>query len=92
MSQHPTRPEGGYGVVASTWPREVVESVGRNLERGRFKKLGCHSARLAALTAAGFVQDGVTAEWKAGWLSDADYLSTAGWGLNQPGVMLAKDW
>ena len=72
----------GYGVVSSIWQDSDVAAVGRELERGRFRKLGSHSAREAALTAAGFVRDSVTDEWRAGWVSDDEYLSRSGWGLN----------
>ena len=87
---------GGFGVVSSIWQLEDVSEVGRQLERGRFKRIGSHSARESALTSAGFVRDEVTREWKAGWLDDDDYLQLSGWGLNKsfkevPGRLLSKD-
>ena len=64
----------GFGVVSSFWKVEDVAAVGQELERGRFRKFGSHSAREAALAAAGFVRDSNTADWKAGWVSDDEYL------------------
>lgn len=86
---------GGYGVVSSVWKRSEVATVGRNLERGRFKRTGPHSARESALTSAGFVPDEVTNEWEAGSLEDQEYLQLSGWGLNEafeevPGNLLQK--
>lgn len=86
---------GGYGVVSLVWKRSEVARVGRNLERGRFKRIGPHSARESALTSAGFVRDEVTNEWKAGSLEDQEYLQLSGWGLNEafeevPGYLLQK--
>ncbi|CAK0807877.1 unnamed protein product, partial [Prorocentrum cordatum] len=44
----------GYGLARAFWPRELVESVGRVPERARFRRRCAHSAREAALCAAGF--------------------------------------
>ena len=52
----------GDGVDSSFWKEGDVATVGRELERGRFRKLGSHSARETALTAAGLVRDSVTDE------------------------------
>ncbi|OLQ04427.1 hypothetical protein AK812_SmicGene12519 [Symbiodinium microadriaticum] len=88
----------GYGVVSSFWKVADVAAVGRELERSRFKKLGMHSARDSALTAAGFTKDEATQEWRAGWLTAAEYLNRTGWGLNEtfkevPGRLLSsEDW
>ena len=86
-------------MVSSFWKVEDVVAVGRELERGRFRKLGSHSACEVALTAAaGFVRDSNTEDWEAGWVSDEEYLSRSGWGTNQdftevPGRLLSsKDW
>ena len=86
----------GFGVVSSHWKVDDVATVGRELERGRFKKMGMHSAREAALTAAGFVRNELTKEWKAGWCSSEDYLARSGWALNHdfvevPGRLLTAD-
>ena len=63
-----------FGVVSAIWSRDDAAKVGRNLERSRFRKEGCHSAREAALTAAGFVRDEVTQLWRAGWIDSEDCL------------------
>eukprot|EP00435_Cladocopium_sp_Y103_P072928 s29_g41.t2 len=86
----------GFGVVSSFWKREDVARVGRLQERSRFKRLGSHSAREAALTTAGFVRDQVTNEWVAGWMDDEHYLQHSGWGLNKdfaevPAHLLQRD-
>ncbi|CAK0819305.1 unnamed protein product, partial [Prorocentrum cordatum] len=44
----------GYGLARAFWPRELVESAGRVPERARFRRRCAHSAREAALCAAGF--------------------------------------
>ncbi|CAK0823925.1 unnamed protein product, partial [Prorocentrum cordatum] len=44
----------GYGLARAFWPQELVESVGRVPERARFRRRCAHSAREAALCAAGF--------------------------------------
>ena len=88
----------GFGVVSSYWEVDDVASVGRELERSRFKKLGMHSARDSALTAAGFIKDEATQEWRAGWATSDEYLTRSGWALNRefkevPGRLLrADDW
>ena len=86
----------GFGVVSSHWQQHEVASAGRNLERARFRKLGSHSARASALTAAGFVHDEATDQWKAGWLDSPSYLEHTGWALAQefkeiPGYLLQAD-
>ncbi|CAE7279311.1 unnamed protein product [Symbiodinium natans] len=86
----------GFGVVSSHWQQHEVASAGRNLERARFRKLGSHSARASALTAAGFVHDEATDQWKAGWLDRPSYLEHTGWALAQefkeiPGYLLQAD-
>ena len=73
----------GFGVISAIWSRDGVAKVGRNLESSRFRKEGCHSAREAALTAAGFVRDEVTQLWRAGWIDSEDYLQKKGWGLSK---------
>ena len=55
--------EGGCGVCCSTWPEEVVSEVGRVGERSRFRRVGPHSARAGALTAAAFRWDADTQVW-----------------------------
>ena len=86
----------GYGIVSSVWDSSEVSMVGRCLERGRFRKRGSHSARDSALTAAGFVRDEVTREWRAGVLEANEFLTLSGWELNHdflevPGYLLHKD-
>ncbi|CAE7489577.1 unnamed protein product, partial [Symbiodinium natans] len=86
----------GFGVVSSHWQQHEVASAGRNLERARFRKQGSHSARTSALTAAGFVHDEATDQWKAGWLDSPSYLEHTGWALAQefkeiPGYLLQAD-
>ena len=86
----------GFGIVSSIWSREDVAEVGRCQERGRFKKLGSHSARNVALTNAGFVRDEVTREWRAGMLDADEFLEISGWKLNPgfkdvPGHLLHRD-
>lgn len=86
----------GYGVVSSIWKRSDVAAVGRQMERGRFRRIGPHSARESALTDAGFVRDEVTSEWVAGELTNDDYLELSGWSLNKsfrevPGRLLHKE-
>ncbi|CAK0860615.1 unnamed protein product [Prorocentrum cordatum] len=44
----------GYGLARAFWPQKLVESVGRVPERARFRRRCAHSAREAALCAAGF--------------------------------------
>ena len=65
------------GACKGWWPREVVSRVGRNIERSRFKRLGSHSARESALSAAGFQQDGQ--DWGPLTETSAKRLGEAGW-------------
>ena len=82
--------------MTSYWEPDDIARVGRRPERGRFRKLGSHSAREAALTATGLVRDEFTQEWRAGWLDSHDYLAKSGWGLDHefdevPGHLLRAD-
>ena len=48
----------GYGVCASKWPINIVQSVGRLQERERFRRTARHSARESALEQARLSPDG----------------------------------
>ncbi|CAK0901058.1 unnamed protein product, partial [Prorocentrum cordatum] len=54
MAQQSDASLHGYGLARAFWPQELVESVGRVPERARFRRRCAHSAREAALCAAGF--------------------------------------
>lgn len=86
----------GFGVSTSFWSRDTVARCGHVCERSRFRKLGAHSARDSALTAAGFVQDSVTGKWIVGELDSSEYLKASGWELNTsfeeiPAELLRKE-
>lgn len=52
--------EAGHGVKVARWPLAAVQGCGRQGERQRFKRIGPHSAREAALGAAGLgLRDGL---------------------------------
>lgn len=71
----------GFGVCQSRWPQEVVASTGRRLEKSRFRRVGGHSARESALTAAGFSYDGHA--WGPVGEKTAKQLSDAGWAVDE---------
>ena len=86
----------GFGVVSSVWHREEVAQVGRVMERSRFRKLGSHSARDSALTAAGFTRDAITNAWEVGDIDSETFIEQSGWALNKgfkevPGHLLHAD-
>ncbi|CAE7731551.1 unnamed protein product [Symbiodinium sp. CCMP2592] len=88
--------EEGYGVVSSWWSPREVAAHGRVPERGRFRRSGGHNARESALTSAGFVKDELTGQWLAGEVDSQDYLSQAGWEIDDqfpeiPGGLLRKE-
>ena len=70
----------GFGVCQSHWPQDVVATTGRRLERSRFRRVGGHSARESALTAAGFYYDGRA--WGPVGTKTAKQLSEAGWAVD----------
>ena len=84
--------EEGFGVCGAVFDPKVVASVGRTTERDRFRRVGAHSAREAALTSAGFIKNEVTGKWLEGALDDEDYLHQSGWSLNQEFPEVPKDF
>ena len=70
----------GYGICHAWWPRSQVQETGRNSERSRFRRVGPHSAREAALQAAGFVKKG--AAWEPAGDRIVEQLGEAGWCLD----------
>ena len=71
----------GWGVKHATWPVATVAACGRISERSRFKRLGAHSAREHALSAAGLKRLD-SGSWVAseaeGWEDDLKSFSVKG--------------
>ena len=70
--------------------------MGRVMERSRFRKLGSHSARDSALSAAGFTRDAITNAWEVGDIDSETFIEQSGWALNKgfkevPGHLLHAD-
>ena len=71
----------GYGICHSWWEQRIVAKCGRLLERTRFKRMGGHSAREEALTAAGFRREGQ--RWEPVSSVAAKSLEEAGWEVDK---------
>ena len=60
------------------------------------KSMAMSSARVSALSAAGFIKNEITGSWEAGALKDKEYLDLAGWEVQEgfaevPADLLRKE-
>ena len=85
----------GDGICHSWWEQRIVAKCGRLLERNRFRRIGGHSAREEALTAAGCRREGQ--RWVPVSHVAAKKLEEAGWEVDGsfeevPARLLREVW
>ena len=74
---------GGFGVCTAEWPLEIVQNVGRQQERERFRRTVGHSARESALECARI--------GPSGSLDHRD-ANEAGWDVDQNFPEVPHEW